>query len=141
MSDFILINGDQVTFKPAFGAATVMVQPGQLAGTGKASVAGQPVCVSGDEKKVKVPDCAYTTQTHTIPGVGTLSIKALGDDQTAKTLSCGGNPVLLKGSTFTASFRVATPAQVPGPPPTPDPTPLYQGTGSFVNSNQSVTGS
>jgi hypothetical protein len=138
MADFILITGDKAMFNPTFGQATVVVQPGTLAGSGKCTVTGKPVCVDGDEKKVIVPGCTYMTAQHTIPGVGTLSIKSLGGDQKAKKAKSGGKPVLLKGSTFTAKFQVMTPAQQPGPPPIADATPEYSGTGSFITTNVKV---
>ena len=39
VSDFVLIDGDQALFLPAFGAAIVVVQPGKLAGSGPATAA------------------------------------------------------------------------------------------------------
>ncbi len=137
MSDFILITGDVVQFNPTFGAATVAVQPGTLAGTGKGMVGGKPVCVQGDESKVMVAGCSYMTASHPIPGVGMLSISSLAGNQTAKKTKSNHKPVLLKGGTFTAKFQVMTPAQRPQPPapPEPDTTPSYSGTGSFVTTN------
>ena len=140
MADFILITGDKAIFIPTFGAATVVVQPGTLVGSGKGKISGKPLCVDGDEKKVIVPGCAYMTAIHTIPGVGTLSIQSLGGNQKAKKTKSGGKPVLLKGSTFRAKFQVNAPAQQPAPPapPIPDSTPQYSGTGSFVTTNMKV---
>ena len=40
MTDFVLIDGDQVIFMPAFSPAIVVVQPGKLAGSGPATVGG-----------------------------------------------------------------------------------------------------
>ncbi len=84
MSDFILINGDKANFTPAFGSATVVVQPGTLSGKGKTTLKGKKICIDGDEKNVSVPGCAYITPIHSIPGTGTLKINALGGDQKAK---------------------------------------------------------
>ncbi len=141
MADFVLVSGDQALFNPTFGAATVVVRPGNLAGTGKAKAAGKPLCVDGDEKKVLVPGCTYMTPQYTIPGVGTLSIQSLGGDQKTSKTKCGGKPVLIKGSTFTAKLQVMTPAQQPPPgpgSPIPDATPQYSGSGSFVTTNVKV---
>ncbi|NER97017.1 MAG: hypothetical protein F6J86_24735 [Symploca sp. SIO1B1] len=143
MADFILVTGDKAMFNPTFGAATVVVLPGTLVGTGKDTINGKPVCVDGDEKKVIVPGCMYMTPQYSIPGVGTLSIQSLGGNQKAKKNKSGGKPVLLKGSTFKAKFQVMTPAQQPPPapgPPIPDATPQYSGTGSFITTNLKVKG-
>jgi hypothetical protein len=117
MADFILLDGDKVIFLPAFGAATVIVQPGNLAGSGKGTVGGKKLCVEGDEKDVSVPGCSYIAGPYSIPGTGTLKIDALGGNQKAKKTACEGKKVLLKGSMFTAKFEVQSPAQQPPPPP------------------------
>ena len=100
MSDFILMDGDMANFIPAFGAATVVVQPGTLAGSGPATLSGKPICVDGDEADVSVPGCQYMTPVYSIPGVGTLKIDALAGDQLASKTNTGGIAVMLKGSQF-----------------------------------------
>ncbi len=138
MSDYILIDGDLALFMPAFGMATVVVQPGMLRATGLAGQGGKRLCVEGDEKSVEVPGCMYITALHTIPGTGTLKIKALAPDQKARKTRSGGKAVMLKGSQFQAVFEVQTPAQQPPPgtsPPIPDPTPQYPGQGQFQTTN------
>lgn len=135
MSDFILIEGDKANFIPAFGAAIVVVRPGDLKGSGKSTLNGKKVCIDGDEKKVSVPGCTYMTPQYSIAGVGTLKIAALGGDQKAQKTNSGGKPVLLKGSTFTAKFEVQSPAKMPPPVSTPDATPQYSGTGTFITTN------
>lgn len=137
MSDFILIDGDTVNFIPAFGLATVVVQPGTLSGSGKGTVGGKPVCIEGDEANVSVPGCNYIAGAYSIPGTGTLKIDALGGDQTATKTNSPDKPVLLKGTMFTAKFEVQSPAQQPAPPapPIPDATPFYSGNGSFQTTN------
>ena len=60
MDDFILIEGDQVIFLPNFGAATVVVKPGQLKGSGPCTLNGKKLCIVGDEAGVSVPGCTYT---------------------------------------------------------------------------------
>lgn len=66
MSEYLLIEGDQASFDPTFGAATVVVPPGELAGSGTATVLGKKVCIEGDEPDVSVPGCMYTTPVYTI---------------------------------------------------------------------------
>ncbi|MEM1255793.1 MAG: hypothetical protein AAGI69_25420 [Cyanobacteria bacterium P01_H01_bin.21] len=141
MTDFILIDGDQVVFLPVFGIATVVVQPGTLAGSAKGTVGGKPVCVDGDEKDVVVSGCSYIAGPYSIPGTGTLKIEALAGDQKATKTNCEGKPVLLKGSLFTAKFEVQSPAQQPPPGvPSSDGTPFYSGQGMFQTKNMKWKG-
>ena len=144
MSDLILIEGDKANFLPNFGQAVVAVQPGELAGSGPATLNGKKLCVDGDEKDVSVPGCTYITPQYSIPGTGTLKIAALADDQIAEKTNTGGKAVLLKGSTFTAKFEVQSPAKQPPPgpgSPIPDATSEYSGSGSFITTNSKLRGS
>jgi len=143
MSDFILIDGDQAIFMPAFSPAIVVVQPGKLAGSGPATIGGKTMCVAGDESKVSVPGCMYMTPQYSIPGTGTLKIASLASNQTATKTQTGGKKVLLKGGNFTAKFEVQSPAQQPPPgpgPPIPDATAQYSGNGMFVTTNIKCSG-
>ena len=135
MADYIVIDGDQAIFMPAFGAAMVVVQPGQITGSGKASLQGKLICVEGDEASVEVPGCAYMAGAFSVPGAGTLKIDALGGDQVAEKTNSDGKPLILKGSTFTAKFEVQSPAQMPPPASTPDSMTEYSGSGMFVTTN------
>jgi hypothetical protein len=144
MPDFILIEGDKANFLPSFGAAIVVVQPGDLKGSGPATLNGKKICVAGDEKDVSVPGCMYMTPQYSIPGTGTLKISALAGDQKAKKTKTGGKAVLLKGGTFTAKFEVQSPAQQPPPgpgSPIPDSTSEYSGKGMFITTNSKFQGS
>jgi hypothetical protein len=143
MADFILVDGDTVMFEPAFTAATVVVQPGKLEGSGPATIGGKKICVDGDESKVSVAGCAYMTPQYSIPGTGTLKISALAGDQKAKKTNTGGKAVLLKGGNFTAKFEVQSPAKQPPPgpgSPIPDATTQYSGNGNFIASNTKFQG-
>jgi Contractile injection system spike tip protein len=141
MADFILMTGDKAIFNPNCGQAIVVVRPADLMGSGQAKINGKPVCVDGDEKKVLVIGCAYTTAQHNIPGVGMLSIQALAGNQKAKKTKSGSKPVLLKGASFQSKFQVMVPAQQPSTPsPIPDATPQYAGTGSFMTTNRKMKG-
>jgi len=139
MGDFVLIDGDQAVFLPAFGAATVVVQPGRLTGSGPMKVTGKAACVDGDEKSVSVPGCMYIAPPYVSPGTGTLEISALAGDQLAPTSKTGGKQLMVKGGSFTAKFSVQSPAMQPtAGGPVPDATPQYSGSGMFVNSNSST---
>jgi hypothetical protein len=141
MSDYVLIDGDMALFTPAFGAATVVVQPGTLKASGPATLNGKKVCIAGDEKSVSVAGCSYITPSHPIPGTGTLEIASLAGDQTATKTKSGSTKVMLVGSTFTAAFAVQNPAKQPTPGgPVPDPMPRYSGTGNFVTTNIKLKG-
>jgi hypothetical protein len=143
MPDFILVEGDKANFLPNFGAAVVIVRPGQLKGSGPGTLNGKKICVDGDEKQVSVPGCTYMTPQYSIPGTGTLKIAALASDQKAKKTNTGGKAALLKGSQFTATFEVQNPAKQPVPtgPPVPDATPQYSGKGMFITANTKFQGS
>lgn len=143
MPDFILITGDQAMFIPIFGKAIVVVRPGTLTGTGKATVNKKIICIDGDEKKVIVPGCPYTSPPFVTPGTGTLSIQSLAINQKARKVKSTRKAVLLKGTTFIARFQVIVPAQIPPTPVTPaipDPIPLYSGTGYFTTTNMTTKG-
>lgn len=143
MSDFILIDGDQAVFMPNFGAAVVVVQPGNIQGSGPAKLDSKGLCVDGDEASVSVPGCTYMTPQYSIPGTGTLKIDSLAADQVAQKTNTGAKPVILKGGNFTAKFEVQSPAQQPPPgpgSPIPDATPSYSGSGMFVTTNTKYRG-
>jgi len=144
MADFILMEGDKAIFIPAFGAAVVVVQPGDLKGSGPATINGKKICVDGDEKDVSVPGCTYMTPQYSIPGTGTLKIDALAGNQVATKTNTGGIAVMLKGGNFTAKFEVQSPAKQPPPGPggpIPDSSPSYSGQGMFVTTNVKFQGS
>ena len=106
--------GDQAVFNPTFGAATVVVVPGTITGSAKGRVDGSISCVEGDEASVVVPGVAYMTPSFPAPGIGTLTIDALGADQKGQKTNSSDKAVILKGSTFTAKFTVSLQAKNPG---------------------------
>ncbi len=144
MSDFIIVDGDQVMFMPNFGQAVVVVQPGNIAGSGEATLSGKALCIDGDEGDVSVPGCQYIAGQYSIPGTGTLKIDSLAGDQTASHTKTSGKPVILKGSNFNAIFEVQSPAQQPPPgpgSPIPDSTTKYSGgQGQFITTNTKLKG-
>ena len=144
MPDFILVEGDKANFIPSFGAAIVVVKPGDLKGSGPATLTGKKICVDGEENNVAVPGCTYMTPQYSIPGTGTLKIAALAGNQKATKTQTGGKAVLLKGGNFTAKFEVQSPAKQPPPgpgSPIPDATPQYSGNGMFITTNTKFQGS
>ena len=127
----------------AFGVATVVVQPGDLTGSGPGTFEGKTLCVDGDEEDVSVPGCMYMTPQYCIPGTGTLKIDSLAGDQVAEKTKTGDTLVMLKGGQFTAKFEVQSPAMQPPPgpgSPIPDSTPEYSGDGMFVTTNTKFKG-
>ncbi|WP_437805289.1 hypothetical protein [Sorangium sp. So ce1078] len=143
MKKLILIEGDKAIFLPTFEAALVLPRPGELKGSGPGTLNGKKICVEGDEGKVSVANCSYVKPGYPIPGKGTLKIAALGDDQKAKETKTGDKAVLLRGTTFTATFEVQNPAKQPpkGPgPPILDSTPTYKGKGMFTTTNKIFKG-
>ena|SRR5438477_8627813 len=116
----------------------VVVAPGNMSGSTQFTIDGSVGCVDGDEGKVSVLGCAYASPPFTVPGVGTLTIQALGADQTGKQTTSSQTAVILKGSTFTAQFTVTV--QTPPPGSSLDPVPQYTRTGQFVTTNLRVEG-
>ena len=136
--DHVLIDGDQAIFLPMFGVATVVVQPGRLRASGQAKLGGKALCIVGDESSVSVPGCMYMTPIYVIPGVGTLEIAKLADDQQATDSCNGGTALMLRGTQFDARFKVDTAAQMPPPgpgKPIDDTLKQYDGKGLFVTTN------
>ena len=137
MADMIVINGDQVHFQPTFALAVVTVAPGIISGTGK-SVAGQPICVEGDEKSVKVIGCPYTTPQFPVPGMGTITIDKLAIDQLSTLTKDQGKKIITRGSGyFMAKFEVLTAATNPSAAST-DAITSYPGSGKFITINSKV---
>ncbi len=135
--DFVLIDGDQALFQPTFGVATVVVLPGSLQASGPATLNGSKLCVAGDEASVSVKGCVYLAPPFVIPGTGSLEIASLGADQQASSTKTGAKAPLLVGGSFTARFKVESPAQQPtAAGPVPDSTPSYQGSGRFLTTNR-----
>jgi hypothetical protein len=143
MADYVLIHGDKAKFLPTFGVAMVSVQDGELKGSGPAKLGDKALCVVGDESSVSVSNCSYLTPVYSVAGMGTLEIASLAGDQQATKTQTGATKVMLVGSTFTAKFKVQSPAQhIPpsGGPPVLDATPEYSGSGNFVTTNTKFRG-
>lgn len=139
MADFIIIDGDQVTFLPSFGSAVIVPLPGQITASGAAGFGGKKICVEGDEKSVKVENVPYVAPPF-VGGMGTLKIVALAGDQIAKHTQSNGKKVLFKGSTFDAKLEVTVKGTNPSSG-VQDPMSEYAGgKGMFINSNPKFSG-
>jgi hypothetical protein len=135
--DYVLIDADQALFEPTFGAAMVVVRPGKLRGSAPASLNGKRLCVVGDEASATVTGCLYSSGAYPIPGVGSLEVASLGSNQRTRTIQSGGQQLLLVGGSFTARFKVESPAQQPtAAGPIPDPMATYTGKGRFLTTNR-----
>jgi hypothetical protein len=133
----IIIDNDLVHFLPTFGLATVVAAPVKISGTGK-PVAGQKICVEGDEKSIKVQG-TYTTPAFPTAGAGTLVLGTLKPDQLTQKTTCEGKKIILRGAGyFMAKFEVQAPASNP-PAGTTDAVTSYPGQGKFINANSKVT--
>ncbi|MDE9429174.1 hypothetical protein KKI95_04775 [Xenorhabdus bovienii] len=139
MSEAIVVDGNMLQFDSYFGNRKVMVSsPGKISGTGHAQVNGKKVCILGDEKQVRV-SAIYTTETHTTPGTGTITISALDTSQQA--LQCtSGAALIIKGQKFTALFTPELPAMNNTVnPPQQDVTTPSSGKGSFITQQDFAT--
>ncbi|CDH32124.1 hypothetical protein [Xenorhabdus bovienii] len=139
MSEAIVIDGDMLQFDPNFEHRQVKIpNPGKISGTGHAQVNGKKVCILGDEKQVRV-SAIYTTETHTTPGTGTITISALDTSQQA--LQCtSGAALIIKGQKFTALFTPESPAiNNTVTPPQPDVMTPSSGKGSFITQQNFAT--
>ncbi len=140
--DQIIRTGDQAQFNPTFGAAILLAPAIGIITSSVPTVFAvrMNACVQGDEATVVVPGIPYMSGSFVTPGVCTLTIMALGADQTSMRTKIGGKPVIVKGTTFTAKMQVIAPAMQPNPPapPIPDPVPMNTGTGMFITTNATV---
>jgi len=136
MSEYLIVDGDALTFSTTFGANTVTVTgPAKISGSGEATVENKNICIVGDEKKVSV-FAAYVSSAYPVAGSGNLTIISLAADQQAIFVTAA-TPVIVVGSQFNALFTVTTPASHPDNGP--DPTPTSSGTGTFTHSQAFVT--
>ncbi|MDE9441390.1 hypothetical protein [Xenorhabdus bovienii] len=139
MNEAIVVDGDTLLFDLRFENRQVTPSsPGKISGTGHAQVNGKKVCILGDEKQVKV-SAIYTTETHTTPGTGTITISALDTSQQA--LQCtSGAALIIKGQEFTALFTPESPAiNNTVTPPQPDVLTPSSGKGNFMTQQNFAT--
>ena len=93
-----------------------------------------PVCLEGDElpPSLQVP-LMYMSPPFVIPGMGTLSLELTPTNTTMRTKN--GDPILIKGTPFTAEFQVSAPAIQPSVPPVSDPASKKIGITEFITTN------
>ena len=140
----IIINGDMVQFMPTLSGGALMPPVPQMTpieGTGTTKIGGEPICIEGDEKSVELKGMNYMAPGFPIPGNGTFKIQKLGGDQLTKKSKCDKKAIIVKGTVFTAAFKVDSPAkQLPNMGGAPDPLKQYTGQGMLMATNMTVTG-
>jgi uncharacterized Zn-binding protein involved in type VI secretion len=144
VGDFIIRTGDMIHIMISPPA---MVPPLEepvplIASTEGIVFNGTPACVVGDEMapplKGQMP---YTAPPFTIPGMGTVQVILEPGNMTAQT-TIDGKPLLIRGGSFPAMFKVETPAMQPTPDgPIPDPVPEKPGMAQFVTTNDTMIAS
>lgn len=135
-ADYIIKQGDmiQVTIYPPTVVPMLMAPVPLLGSSSDMTVSMMAVCLEGDElpPSLQAP-MMYMSPPYVIPGMGTLSLTLGSTNTTMKTKD--GDPILIKGSPFTAEFEVSAPAMQPGPAPVPDPVSKKSGTAQFITTN------
>lgn len=140
MGDFVLRTGDTVKITiPPPAVIPALEAPVPLQGSAATlTVCGLVACLLGDELPPSLREpLAYTAPPFTIPGMGTLMLTLNPSNLTAQTRS--GQPLLIKGTAFTAMFTVTEPAQQPtAAGPVSDLVTAKPGTAEFITSNETV---
>lgn len=136
----ILVTGDLAVFPAAWPTLLLDAElPVALRGSGRTRCSGKEMVVERDLKAVILTPCPYKTPSHTLPGVGTLTIQSILPVQASRSVQTAKTPALVQQARFIAKFEVLTPATLPGPTPVPDPMPIHVGTGEFRSSNKRVS--
>lgn len=138
MMSAVIVDGDKMVFEPSFGdRIVILVSPPIIHGTGHATIGGMKVCIKGDEANVKL-NATYTTSSHTTPGTGIVTIKALDSSQLASECNSAAALITKGQQKFTASFTPNAPATTP-PDSSPDlVTDPSDGKGEFMASQSWV---
>ena len=140
MGDFVLRTGDtiQITIPPP-AVIPALEAPVPLEGSAESLiVCGSPACLLGDELPPSLREpLEYTAPPFTIVGMGTLTLTLNESNLTVQTRS--GQPLLIKGTPFTAMFTVTDPAEQPtAAGPVPDLVEEKPGTAQFITTNETV---
>lgn len=129
MRDLVVVDGDRLALPPLFGNCTVSVtNPIIRAHHGGLFIKGKRVCVlkDADRKTLKLA-ATYFQGAFVTLGTGEVTLQV---NSAAQRSYVQGEPLLLKGDTFTAVFTVQMPAMNPVNG-TPDQTKEVTTTGSF----------
>lgn len=134
--DFILKQGDmiRITIMPPTVVPALMAPVPLLGSSSDMTVMMMPVCLEGDElpPSLQIP-LMYMSPPYVVPGMGTLSLSLTPTNTTMRTKN--GDPILIKGTPFTAEFQVSAPAIQPSVPPVPDPVSKKTGIAEFITTN------
>ena len=137
-TDYIIKQGDmiRITIMPPTVVPMLMAPVPLLGSSSDMTVMSMAVCLEGDElpPSLQAP-LMYMSPPYVIPGTGTLSLSLTPTNTTMRTKN--GDPILIKGTPFTAEFSVASPAMMPAPPapPVPDPVSKKTGIAEFITTN------
>lgn len=139
-ADYIIITGDMIkfTWSPPTTVLTLTAPIPLQGSSSDMKVNSMAVCLEGDELPSMVsPPQPYVSPPYVIPGTGTVTLTLNPDNKT--TRSKNGDPILIKGTPFTAEFNVASPAMQPTPAgPVPDGAMKKTGTAEFITTNARV---
>ncbi|MDE1482851.1 hypothetical protein [Xenorhabdus bovienii] len=136
MSKQLVVDGDSLLFEPLFGNRQVTILgPATIRGSGHAKIQGKKIVMQGDEKKVQF-QAQYITPTHTIPGMGMVTIAQLDTSQQANFCRTPAM-VIVVGQQFIARFTPTQPANSESAGP--DVTAPSMGKGRFIASQYIVS--
>jgi hypothetical protein len=136
MSNYIVLDGDEVKFDNMFGNNFVRpVKDLFISGHGNATIKNKRICVLGDEKTVSVV-ATYTSTVFPVFGTGTITISKLAAEQIIDSATAD-TAIIVVGTKFSALFTVSTPASNNATSATDTVAEVY-GTGQFINSQSFV---
>lgn len=136
-----LMTGDTIEFDSDFDGATIpdLQAPVELSGSGSPfGITAADVCVEGDEPPAGLRGpMAYTTDTHTVPGMGTLEI-TLDETHWTTVMKSEGRRILRVGGPVQATFTVTAPAIQPGAVPASDAIPEYAAAARYAKTGDDL---
>ncbi|MGG8407763.1 hypothetical protein ACM614_14625 [Streptomyces sp. 12297] len=132
MAEPVVLDGDLVTVKPPevppVATYTVVPPDPPLRVTGSSPhvrVGGRAACLPEDIEKTLKATFTYTAGVFATPGKGTISFTLKEANKSRKaedTAAGGGEPLVLSGTEFVATFTFEKPAQDPQQKPDPERT-------------------
>lgn len=134
----VIVDGDTISFEPQFGNRIVtLLMPAKIQGSGHALINKKKICIKGDETKLKFA-AQYTTSSHTIPGMGSVTIQQLDTSNISSVCHSAAVVITVGNKKFTACFTPSVPAMTPPPASSPDPAIPSYGKGAFIASQKLV---